>query len=40
MNLVSRLLPLNHVILGLDVSSKKRVFEHAGLLFENLHGST
>ena len=35
MNLVSRLLPLNHVLLGLDVSSKKRLFEQIGLLFEN-----
>ena len=35
MNLVSRLLPLEHVALGLDVSSKKRLFEQVGLLFEN-----
>jgi PTS system nitrogen regulatory IIA component len=35
MNLVSRLLPLNHVLLGLDASSKKRLFEQIGLLFEN-----
>ena len=35
MNLVSRLLPLNHVLLGLEVSSKKRLFEQIGLLFEN-----
>ena len=35
MNLVSRLLPLNHVLLGLDVGSKKRLFEQIGLLFEN-----
>src|ERR1700694_921866 len=35
MNLVSRLLPVNHVVLGLDVSSKKRLFEQIGLLFEN-----
>ena len=35
MNLVSRLLPLNHVLIGLDVSSKKRLFEQVGLLFEN-----
>ena len=34
-NLVSRLLPLNHVLLDLDVSSKKRLFEQIGLLFEN-----
>ena len=35
MNLVSRLLPLNHVLLDLDVSSKKRLFEQIGLLIEN-----
>src|SRR5258705_3388614 len=35
MNLVSRLLPLNHVLIDLDVSSKKRLFEQVGLLFEN-----
>jgi PTS system nitrogen regulatory IIA component len=35
MNLFSRLLPVNHVVLDLDVSSKKRLFEQVGLLFEN-----
>src|SRR5258705_3936018 len=35
MNLVSRLLPLNHVLVDLDVSSKKRLFEQIGLTFEN-----
>jgi len=35
MNLISKLLPGQNVVLDLDVSSKKRVFEHAGLLFEN-----
>ncbi|HUP96612.1 MAG TPA: PTS sugar transporter subunit IIA [Usitatibacter sp.] len=35
MNLVSRLLPPNHVLLDLDASSKKRLFEQVGLLFEN-----
>ena len=35
MNLISKLLPLSNVILDLDVSSKKRVFEQVGLLFEN-----
>jgi PTS system nitrogen regulatory IIA component len=35
MNLVSRLLPQGHVVLGLDAGSKKRLFEHIGLLFEN-----
>jgi nitrogen PTS system EIIA component len=38
MSLLSRLLPVSNVILDLDVSSKKRVFEHAGLLFENAIG--
>jgi len=37
MNLISELLPLSNVILELDVSSKKRVFEQVGLLFENHH---
>ena len=35
MNLVSRLLPVNHVLLGLDAGSKTRLFEQIGLLFEN-----
>jgi PTS system nitrogen regulatory IIA component len=35
MNLISPLLPLSHVVLDLDVSSKKRLFEQIGLLFEN-----
>jgi nitrogen PTS system EIIA component len=35
MNLIAKLLPGQNVVLDLDVSSKKRVFEHAGLLFEN-----
>jgi PTS system nitrogen regulatory IIA component len=38
MNLISRLLPVNNVLLDLTASSKKRVFEQAGLLFENNHG--
>jgi nitrogen PTS system EIIA component len=37
MNLISQLLPLANVIVDLDVSSKKRVFEQVGLLFENNH---
>ena len=37
MNLISNLLPVQNVLIDLDVSSKKRVFEHAGLLFENNH---
>jgi hypothetical protein len=35
MNLISKLLPEPNVLLDLDVASKKRVFEQAGLLFEN-----
>ena len=35
MNLVSKLLPDSNVMIDLDVSSKKRVFEQVGLLFEN-----
>ena len=37
MNLVSPLLPVSNVLLDVDVSSKKRVFEQVGLLFENNH---
>jgi len=37
MNLISKLLPSSNVILELDASSKKRVFEQVGLLFENHH---
>jgi len=37
MNLTSKLLPLPNVIVDLDASSKKRVFEKVGLLFENNH---
>jgi PTS system nitrogen regulatory IIA component len=37
MSLVSKLLPPPNVIVDLDVSSKKRVFEQVGLLFENNH---
>lgn len=38
MNLISRLLPPSNILLGLEASSKKRVFEQAGLLFENNQG--
>ena len=38
MSLISRLLPVANVTLDLDVTSKKRVFEHVGLLFENTLG--
>jgi nitrogen PTS system EIIA component len=35
MSLISKLLPAANVIVDLDAGSKKRVFEQAGLLFEN-----
>lgn len=35
MNLVAQILPASNVVIDLDMSSKKRVFEQAGLLFEN-----
>lgn len=38
MNLIARLLPLSNILVGLEAGSKKRVFEHAGLLFENHQG--
>lgn len=38
MNLIARLLPITNVVTDLDASSKKRVFEQAGLLFENNQG--
>ncbi len=38
MNLISRLLPVSNVLLDLHASSKKRIFEQAGLLFENNQG--
>jgi PTS system nitrogen regulatory IIA component len=38
MSLLSKLLPVANVILDLDVTSKKRVFEHVGLLFKNALG--
>ena len=37
MNLIAKLLPLQNVMLDLEVASKKRVFEQVGLLFENNH---
>jgi len=37
MNLIARLLPVTNILLDVDVSSKKRVFEQVGLLFENNH---
>ncbi|MBM3345348.1 MAG: PTS IIA-like nitrogen regulatory protein PtsN [Betaproteobacteria bacterium] len=38
MNLIAKLLPLSNIVLDLDVTSKKRMFEQAGLLFENNQG--
>jgi PTS system nitrogen regulatory IIA component len=38
MNLIAKLLPPSNVLLDLDVTSKKRMFEQAGLLFENNQG--
>jgi PTS system nitrogen regulatory IIA component len=32
---IAKILPLGNVLLDLEVSSKKRAFEQAGLLFEN-----
>ncbi len=38
MSLIADLLPPSNVVVDLDASSKKRVFEQAGLLFENNQG--
>ena len=38
MSLVAKLLPLPNVLPDLAASSKKRLFEQVGLLFENQHG--
>ncbi|HLT28256.1 MAG TPA: PTS sugar transporter subunit IIA [Zeimonas sp.] len=38
MNRFSRLLPPQNIVLDLQVTSKKRLFEQVGLLFENNHG--
>jgi nitrogen PTS system EIIA component len=38
MSLVAKLLPVVNVLPDLAVSSKKRLFEHLGVLFENQHG--
>ena len=35
MSLIAKLLPASHVVVDLQASSKKRLFEQAGLLFEN-----
>jgi PTS system nitrogen regulatory IIA component len=38
MNQIAKLLPPANVVVALEASSKKRVFEQAGILFENQHG--
>ena len=38
MNRLSAILPPAQALVQVDVTSKKRAFEEAGLLFENLHG--
>jgi nitrogen PTS system EIIA component len=38
MNQIARLLPPTNVLINLPVTSKKRLFEQVGLLFENNHG--
>ena len=38
MKLLSRILPAGNLVLDLPATSKKRVFEQAGLLFENNNG--
>ena len=35
MTLLAKLLPVSHITLDLDVTSKKRLFEQIGLFFEN-----
>ena len=37
MNRLAAILPPSTVLLDVDASSKKRAFEHAGVLFENQH---
>jgi nitrogen PTS system EIIA component len=38
MNRLAKILPIENVVVGLSVTSKKRVFEQAGLIFENQNG--
>lgn len=38
MNRLAQILPATHVLVGVESTSKKRAFEEAGLLFENLQG--
>ena len=37
MNRLAAILPPSNVLVNVDATSKKRAFEHAGLLFENQH---
>ena len=37
MNRLAVILPAGNVLVNVEATSKKRVFEHAGLLFENQH---
>lgn len=38
MNHIAKLLPPSNILLDLDVTSKKRLFEQVGLIFENHQG--
>ena len=38
MNQIARLLPAANIVINLEASSKKRLFEQAALMFENNHG--
>lgn len=38
MNRLAAILPLPQVVVGVEVTSKKRAFEEVGLLFEEQHG--
>ncbi len=38
MNMIGNILPVSHVLLDLEVTSKKRLFEQVGLLLENEAG--
>ena len=37
MNRLAAILPASNVLVNVEATSKKRVLEHAGMLFENLH---
>lgn len=40
MELIGKILPTSHIVLDMDVSSKKRLFEQVGELLENESGLT